>query len=79
MSVALLTINMPWPRRRCYKHSNDLDIQTMDAISCINLVSISALSAYVNNCSLARSQLNVCLCFYLTVISLAISGISGLK
>ena len=31
-----------------YKHFNELDTQTMDAISCINLVSISALSAYVN-------------------------------
>ena len=45
----------------------------MDAISCINLESVSALSAYVN-CS-AYNGVSV---FYLAVINLAICAISGL-
>ena len=57
---------MSWPQRRCsinilrYKQCSELDIQTIDAIGCNNLVFISALSAHVN-----RSQI-------LTIVSLTI-------
>ena len=47
----------------------------MDVISCINVVSISALSAYVNRSYISYSGVPV---FYLTVINLAICAISGL-
>ena len=44
----------------CYKHSNELDIQTMEPFSSINLVSLSALSAHVNRLQLRACALSEC-------------------